>query len=230
MIWPRSAILHRQAASIVDGIFELTVSTAARIATFGLLEPERPRQIDRVLADVDLVVERRRDVDRRVGDDQHLVIGRHVHDEDVADAPAGAQPGLARDHRAEQLVGVQAALHQQLRFARAHQRHRFRRGLMAVRGLDDAHRCRASMPAAAATSRIFAAGPTRIGVISFFSPASMAPASAEASQGCATAVGTGSSSAQRFRSCSYFPVPAHVVLAVPVSRSSSVRPMASATP
>ena len=35
MICPRSAILHSAAASIVEGIFELTVSTAERIATFG---------------------------------------------------------------------------------------------------------------------------------------------------------------------------------------------------
>ena len=104
VIWPRSAILHSAAASIVAGIFELTVSTAARIATFGCVDAERHRQIDRVLADVDLVFERRRDVDRGVGDDEHLVIGRHVHDEDVADAAAGAQTRLPRDDRAEQLV------------------------------------------------------------------------------------------------------------------------------
>ena len=64
VICPRSAILHSAAASIVAGIFELTVSTAARIATFGCSTPERDREIDRVLADVDLVLERRRDVDR----------------------------------------------------------------------------------------------------------------------------------------------------------------------
>jgi len=39
VICPRSAILHRHAASIVAGIFELTVSTAARIATFGVCLP-----------------------------------------------------------------------------------------------------------------------------------------------------------------------------------------------
>ena len=33
MIWPRSAILHSAAASIVDGTFGLTVSIADRIAT-----------------------------------------------------------------------------------------------------------------------------------------------------------------------------------------------------
>ena len=35
LICPRSAILHRHAASIVAGILDVTVSTAARIATFG---------------------------------------------------------------------------------------------------------------------------------------------------------------------------------------------------
>ena len=39
LICPRSAILHRAAASIVAGILEVTVSTAARIATFGCFTP-----------------------------------------------------------------------------------------------------------------------------------------------------------------------------------------------
>ncbi|OIQ80686.1 hypothetical protein GALL_375510 [mine drainage metagenome] len=38
-IWPRSAILHSAAASSVDGILGLTVSTAERIATFGSALP-----------------------------------------------------------------------------------------------------------------------------------------------------------------------------------------------
>ena len=64
-----------------------------------------------------------------------------------------------------------------------------------------------SRPLFFATSRIFAAGPTRIGVISFFAPASSAPARAVSSQGCATAVGTGSRLRQRSSSASYLPVP-----------------------
>ena len=39
LIWPRSAILHKAAASSVLGIFGLTVSTAARIATRGSPRP-----------------------------------------------------------------------------------------------------------------------------------------------------------------------------------------------
>src|SRR5437764_15252552 len=46
VIWPRSAILHRAAASMVDGIFVVTVSTAERIATFGVGRPRlRARSI-----------------------------------------------------------------------------------------------------------------------------------------------------------------------------------------
>ena len=38
-IWPRSAILHSAAASSVEGIVGFTVSTAARMATFGVATP-----------------------------------------------------------------------------------------------------------------------------------------------------------------------------------------------
>ena len=39
LIWPRSAILHRAAASRVERSFSVTVSTADRMATFGLAIP-----------------------------------------------------------------------------------------------------------------------------------------------------------------------------------------------
>ena len=208
MICPRSAILQSAAASIVAGIFELTVSTAARIATFGCVDAERDRQIDRVLADVDLVLERRRDVDRRVGDDEHLVIGRHVHDEHVADAAAGAQPGLARDDRAEQLVGVQAALHQQLGLALAHQLDGLRRRRVAVRRVDDPRAAEVDAGFACAISANLRgrADEDRHDQPLLPPPRSRRPAPS-ASQGCATAVGTGSRLRQRSSSCSYFPVP-----------------------
>ena len=64
VIWPRSAILHSAAASIVDGIFVVTVSTADRIATRGVPSPSL-MQIDRVLDDVALDLEVGEDVDRR---------------------------------------------------------------------------------------------------------------------------------------------------------------------
>jgi membrane fusion protein (multidrug efflux system) len=53
------------------------------------------REVDGVLHDVDLVLQRRRDVDRRVGDDQRPRVGRHVHDEAWLMRRFGAQPGLA---------------------------------------------------------------------------------------------------------------------------------------
>ena len=69
-----------------------------------------------------------------------------------------------------------------------------------------------SIPCALATSWIFADGPTRIGAITPRAAASMAPASADASHGCATAVAIGSRSRHRRSSCSFFPVPGSVVM------------------
>ena len=58
-------------------------------------ETDLREQIDGVLNDVALGVEVGKDVDRGVGDEQRLGMGRHVHDEDVADPPRRAQAGLA---------------------------------------------------------------------------------------------------------------------------------------
>ena len=69
-------------------------------------------EIDGVLDDVALDIEVREDVDRGVGDEQRFGIGRHIHDEDMADAAVGAQPGGLCGHGSHQLVGVQTALHQ----------------------------------------------------------------------------------------------------------------------
>ena len=82
---------------------------------------EAMRQVNRVLADISLVFQRRSDVDRRVGDHQRLRIGGHRHDEGVADPPAGPQPGGRGDHGAHQLIGVEAPLHQRLGAGRANQ-------------------------------------------------------------------------------------------------------------
>ena len=114
VIWPRSAILHSAAASIVDGILDVTVSTADKIATRGVPEPDLREEIDGVLDDVALHIEIGKYVDRGIGDEQRLGMGRHVHDEDMADAPCGPQPGRRGGHGAHQFVRVQAALHQQL--------------------------------------------------------------------------------------------------------------------
>ena len=207
MIWPRSAILH--SARRVERRRHLRIDRLDRgqDRDLRLLHAERHREIDRVLADVDLVLERRRDVDRRVGDDEDLVVGRHVHDEHVADAPAGAQPGLLRHDRAEQLVAVQAALHQQLGLALPHQLHRLAAARMAVRRVDDPDADRARSRSPSAISRIFAAGPTRIGTIS--------PCSAGLDRAGQRRLLAGMRDRGRHRlearhrasSCSYFPVP-----------------------
>src|SRR5206468_9130658 len=63
------------------------------------------------------------------------------------------------------------------------------------------------MPLARATSRMRGSGPTRIGVMMPKPAAATAPSSDDASQGCATAVATGSRCRQRSSSRSYLPVP-----------------------
>ena len=110
----------------------MTLSIALRIATRTSFDAQRMREVDRVLDDVDLGLEVGRDVHRRVGDDQRLVVAGHVHDEAMADPPRGAQPGVALDHRAHQFVGVKAALHQRFGPAFAHQRDGLGRRILAV--------------------------------------------------------------------------------------------------
>ena len=92
-----------------------TVSTADRMATFGVPKPKGGIKVDGVLDDVALGREIGRDVDRGIGDEQCLRMVRHVHDEDVADASAGAQARIALRDGPEQLIGMQASLHQQVR-------------------------------------------------------------------------------------------------------------------
>ena len=96
------------------------------------------RQFDGVLDDVYLVFQRRRDVDGGIGNQQWPVIGRHIHQENVADPAIGAQAIGTRDDLTHQLVGVQAAFHQCLGIAGAYQRNCQRCRVMAVRGIDDA--------------------------------------------------------------------------------------------
>ncbi|MNQ99874.1 hypothetical protein D3C85_1156260 [compost metagenome] len=97
-----------------------------------LADQQRVGQVDGVLGDVHLLGQGRRDVHRRVGDDQGFFMPRHIHHEAVADPARGAQAGFPLDHRAHQLVGVQAALHQRLGLAFAHQFHRAGGGGLAV--------------------------------------------------------------------------------------------------
>ena len=182
VICPRSAILQSAAASIVDGILEVTVSTAERIATRGVRQPDLREQVDRVLDDVDLGIEIGKDVDRGIGDEEHLGIGRHVHDEDVADPPPGAQAGLAGGDLAHEFVGVQAALHQELAPSRMDELDRLGGGCLAVGRIDDLEPSM-SRSNSRATAAILPAGPTRIGVMMPASAASSGPRSEVSSQG-----------------------------------------------
>ena len=74
-----------------------------------------------------------------------------------------------------QLVGVQAALHQRLGLALAHQLHRLGGGRLAVRRVDDLERRRCRCRTARRPPRCARAGPTRIGAIRPSVAASTAP-------------------------------------------------------
>ncbi len=100
-------------------------------------EADLREQIDGVLNDVAFGIEVGKDVDRGIGDEQGLGISRHIHDEDVADTPRRTQAGLARGHLAHELVGVQAALHQQLAPGFVDQLDGLCRRRFAVRHIDD---------------------------------------------------------------------------------------------
>jgi len=64
--------LHSAAASMVDGILLVTVSTADRMATLGHSTPRARMKSIAFWMMVALVIERREDVDRRVGDREDL--------------------------------------------------------------------------------------------------------------------------------------------------------------
>ena len=64
-------------------------------------------------------------------------MGGHVHDKDVADAPAGAKARLSLGDGPKQLIRMQASLHQQFGFARANELNGLLRRRLAVRGIDD---------------------------------------------------------------------------------------------
>ena len=165
VIWPRSAILHKAAASIVEGTLGLTVSIADRIATRTSCEPQRMRQIDRVLHDIDLVGEARGDVDRGVGDDQRVLVAGNIHHKAMADAARRADAGLARDNGAHQLVGMEAALHQGLGLALAHELDGLCRRSRGCAPRPSRVNAEMSTSASAAAARMRSGGPTRIGAI-----------------------------------------------------------------
>ena len=73
-------------------------------------------------------------------------VGRHVHEEHMADPARGAQAGLLGHDRAHQLVRVQAALHQELGPAGANQLDGLGRGGVAVRRVDELVAAQISSP------------------------------------------------------------------------------------
>ena len=91
VIWPRSAILQRAAASIVEGIFVVTVSTAEESLPAAGAEPEFGAKVNGVLNDVAFALEVRENVDRGIRDEQRSLMARHIHDEHVADPPLGPE-------------------------------------------------------------------------------------------------------------------------------------------
>jgi hypothetical protein len=94
-------------------------------------------EVDRVLHDIDLDLQRRRDIHRRVGYDQCILVPRHIHHKAMAEPPFGANSRIAGDDGTHQFVGVKAALHQGPCLRLTHQRHRLGRGVMAVHGVHD---------------------------------------------------------------------------------------------
>ncbi len=165
-------------------------------------EADLREQIDGVLHDVALGIEIGKDVDGRIGDEQRLGIGRHIHDEDVADPARGAQAGLAGRHLAHEFVGVQAALHQELALGLVDELDRLCRCGVAVRRVDNLKTLDIE-PWCCATAAIFAAGPTRIGTMMPACAASTAPRSEVSSQGCTTTVVAGGTCFARAISRSY---------------------------
>ena len=97
---------------------------------------QHAREIDGVLDDVGLFLQRGADVDGRVRDQQGLAVQRHIEAEHVRQAAARAQ-GRLRQHGLEQLVRVQAALHQDFHLlAGGHAGGQFGRGMAVLHGVD----------------------------------------------------------------------------------------------
>jgi len=138
VIWRRSAILQSAAASRVDLIFSVTVSTAERIATRGSAIPRAVYQVDRVLDDVALIRQRGVDVDRGVRDEERPRVAGCVNRKDVAYAPGGAQPAIiAIDYGMHELIRMERAFHQRFDFAGAgHGDGLRRRGVAVLRRND----------------------------------------------------------------------------------------------
>src|SRR5215470_7482731 len=146
------------------------------------------KQIDRVLHDVALGFEIGENVDRGIGDEKRLRMGRNVHDEDVADASRGAQTRGPGCHLAHQLIRMQAPLHQKLAPGLANQLNCFAASLC---GASTSSQRAMSIPCCLATAVILPTGPTRMGTMMPSSAAALAPRSEFSSQGWATTVVAG---------------------------------------
>ena len=182
----------------------VTVSTAERMATLGVPRPESGVEIDGVLDDVALRNEVRRDVHRGVGDEQGLRMPRDVHDEDVADAASGPQPGFALHDFGQQLIGMQASLHQEFGLARADELDSLLGGGLAVRHVDDLGVAEVERKRLRHCGDLVPWDRRGWALISPASPASSAPLKEVSSQGCATAVASGVSFLAAAMRRSYF--------------------------
>ena len=115
----------------------MTVSTAERIATRGKVQIRLGKEIDGILNDVPFIVEVRENIDCRIGHENGICIGRHIHYKHMANTAVGPQSiGLGRD-APHQFVRVQAALHQHFAAASVNQFDSFGSGRLAVRSVDD---------------------------------------------------------------------------------------------
>lgn len=149
------------------------------------------REVDRIADYIGLVFQARIDVDRRVGDDERRRMPGDVQEIGMADAALGSQARRSRNDSTHKFVGVQRSLHQQQCFARADQFDRTRRGGMAVGYIDQAEGT--DILAGVLGSRTDATlGADQDRHDQAASAAAVAARIAAVVQGCAIAVGTGS--------------------------------------
>ena len=95
------------------------------------------KQINDILNDIALDVEVGKNIDRSVGNEEGFAIGRYIHDEHMANPTGRTQTGFAGSHFAHELVGVQAALHQELAFGFMNELDRLCRRRLAVWHVDN---------------------------------------------------------------------------------------------
>ena len=122
---------------MVEGIFDVTVSTADRMATRGV---PRPRPVKRSIAFWMMSRLASRSGEMLTAASvmkQRFRVGRHVHDEDVLIRRAVRKPWPSGRYRAHQLVSMQAAFHQELALALVDQLDRPFSGRIAVGDIDE---------------------------------------------------------------------------------------------